>query len=363
MMNSDLFIDTDVQLHEFLDAIADEKLLALDTEFVREKTYYPKLCLIQIATPDWTVCIDMLAGMDLAPLFDRVLRPETAWVLHSARQDLEVLFLQDERSPSTLIDTQMAAALLGYAPQIGLQGLLMDELSVEVEKGHARTDWSRRPLPTAAVDYALDDVRHLLPLWQELDRRLRDLRRESWFASDCKNALAIPPITPPVALWSRLRGLRSMDASQQVAALALVNWRERLAQSLDRPRRWIMSDELLARIARTTPRDVDSLKAIPEMPPRLVDRSGKAIVAEIQNSEGEGDIELLERHLNQERPSKSALQRLQAKVQRRATELGIQSEVLATRKEMTELLIGRSSDRIDGSWRDSELQLLVAANA
>jgi ribonuclease D len=363
MMNSDLFIDTDVQLHEFLDAIADETLLALDTEFVREKTYYPKLCLIQIATPDWTVCVDTLAGMDLAPLFDRVLNPETTWVLHSARQDLEVMFLQDERSPGTLIDTQIAAALLGYAPQIGLQGLLMDELSIEVEKGHARTDWSRRPLPDAAVDYALDDVRYLLPLWLKLDQRLRELRRETWFESDCRNALAIPPITPPVALWSRLRGLRSMDANQQFAALALVSWRERLAQSLDRPRRWIMSDELLARIARTTPRDLDSLRAIPEMPPRLVDRAGIAIVEEIINFEGAGDIELLEQHLNQERPSKSALQRLQANVQRRADELGIQSEVLATRNEMTELLIGRSSDRIDGSWRDDELQLLVAANA
>ena len=99
------------------------------------------------------------------------------------------------------------------------------------------------------------------------------------------------------------------------------------------------------------------------MPPRLADRSGKAIVAEIKNSEGNGDVQLLEQHLNQERPSKSALQRLQAGVQQRAEELGIQSEVLATRKEMTEILIGRSSDRIDGSWRDDELQLLVAANA
>ena len=154
-----------------------------------------------------------------------------------------------------------------------------------------------------------------------------------------------------------------MDASQQFAALALVSWRERLAQSLDRPRRWIMSDELLARIARNAPGDIDALRAIPEMPPRLVDRSGKAIVAEIRDSQGTADVGLLEQHLSQERPSKSALQRLQAQVQRRADELGIQSEVLATRKEMTEILIGRSSERIDGSWRDGELQMLVAANA
>ncbi len=362
MTNSDLFIDTDSKLREFLDAIANEDVLALDTEFVREKTYFPKLCLIQIATPDLTVCVDMLADFDRAPLFDRALDPETAWILHSARQDLEVLFLQDERSPGTLIDTQIAAALLGYAPQIGLQGLLMDELGVEVEKGHARTDWSRRPLPEAAVDYALDDVRYLLPLWEKLDRRLRELRRADWFESDCNNALATPPIAPPVAIWSRLRGLRSMDENQQHAALALVGWRERLAQSLDRPRRWIMSDELLARIARTAPRDIDSLRAVREMPPRLVERSGKAIVAEIKTSRDTGDNGLLEQHLNQDRPSKSALQRLQAQVQRRADELGIHSEVLATRKEMTEMLIGRPSERIDGSWRDSELQTLVTSD-
>ncbi len=167
MIETDLFINTDRMLAEFLEETSAEPLLALDTEFVREKTYYPKLCLIQIATPVLTVCIDCLAPMNLAPLFTALFTNDRTWILHSARQDLEVMYLQDNRSPVNLIDTQIAAALLDYAPQIGLQALLAEELGVELEKEHTRADWSRRPLPDGALQYALDDVRYLLPLWRE----------------------------------------------------------------------------------------------------------------------------------------------------------------------------------------------------
>ncbi len=159
MADTNLFIDTDYKLTEFLAVIASEPRLALDTEFVRERTYYPKLCLIQIATPEVTACVDCIAELDLASLFDRLFDPGSAWVLHSARQDLEVLRLQDSRLPEELVDTQIAAGLIGHAPQIGLQALLANELEVNLSKEHTRTDWSRRPLPEAAVQYALDDVR------------------------------------------------------------------------------------------------------------------------------------------------------------------------------------------------------------
>ena len=166
-----------------------------------------------------------------------------------APKDLEVLFLVDQHTPGRLVDTQIAAALLGHPPQIGLQALLAEELGVHLKKEHTRTDWGRRPLPDDVVEYALDDVRYLMPLWQKLEERLTDLERMSWFESDCRNTLAIPPVTPPEELWARLRGLRSMSGTQQLAALSLIGWRERCAQKLDRPRRWIMSDDLLSRIA------------------------------------------------------------------------------------------------------------------
>ncbi len=359
MIETDLFIDTDRKLAEFLEETSAEPLLALDTEFVREKTYYPKLCLIQIATPVHTVCIDCLAPMNLAPLFTALFTNDRTWILHSARQDLEVMYLHDNRSPVNLIDTQIAAALLGYAPQIGLQALLAEALGVELEKEHTRADWSRRPLPDGALQYALDDVRYLLPLWRKLEQRLNELQRGQWLNSDCLVALGIPPLTPPVALWSRLRGLQSMDPLQQCAALAMVGWRERRAQSLDRPRRWIMSDELLTSIARRLPQDQESLQSIPEIPRRLADHSGGEILAELQNCGGTDQSALIEKHLPPERPDKIVLQALQEKVRVRAEELGIQSEVLATRKEMSEFLVGRPSDRISAGWRQKELESLL----
>ncbi|HJP34548.1 MAG TPA: HRDC domain-containing protein, partial [Gammaproteobacteria bacterium] len=205
-----------------------------------------------------------------------------------------------------------------------------------------------------------DDVHYLLPLWQKLEQQLNVLQRGTWFKSDCVTALAVPPITPPEALWARLRGLRSMQPQQQCAALALVGWRERYAQALDRPRRWIMSDELLLRIARTEPDSVASLKSVPEIPERLADRAGIEIISELRSCDGASQRSLLDTHLMTDRPDKSALQSLQERVQRRAEELGIQTEVLATRKEMSELLVGRPSERIDGGWRHSELQNLLA---
>ena len=359
MIETDLYIDTDTKLAAFLQETTAESALALDTEFVREKTYYPKLCLIQIATPVLTACIDCLAPMNLAPLFTELVTDDRTWILHSARQDLEVMYLQDDQSPVNLIDTQIAAALLGYAPQIGLQALLAEELGVELEKEHTRADWSRRPLPDGALQYALDDVRYLLPLWRNLEQRLDDLQRGQWLKSDCRVALDIPPLTPPLAVWGRLRGLQSMEPSQQCAALAMVGWRERCAQSRDRPRRWIMSDELLLRIARSLPQNQKSLQSIPDMPGRLADRFGREILSALQDCGGTDQSALMERHLNMERPDKIVLQALQERVRVRAGELGIQSEVLATRKEMSEFLVDRPSDRISAGWRQTELESLL----
>ena len=151
-----------------------------------------------------------------------------------------------------------------------------------------------------------------------------------------------------------------MGPPHQCAALALVSWRERYAQTLDRPRRWIMSDELLLRIARTLPEDLESLKSIAEMPSRLADRSGHDILSELQDSDGVDQRALIDTYLTLERPDKNELQAFQERVRGRADELGIRTEVLATRKEIGEILVGRPSGRVDEGWRQLELQSLLA---
>lgn len=357
MTDSEPLVDDAQALADLVDAIADAPLVALDTEFVREQTYYPRLCLIQVATPDRLACVDCVAGLDLKPLFSALLAPGRAWLLHSARQDLEAMQRLMFRLPSRLIDTQIAAALLGRTPQIGLQDLVAEELNVRLDKGFTRTNWARRPLPAGALQYALDDVRHLFALWGVLRNGLKDLNRLEWLEEDCRTALETPVLTPPTALWSRLRGVRALDTGTRCAALALVEWRERCAQRLNRPRRWLCSDELLVRIARTMPRRPEDLSGIPELPKRFARRFGDEIVSAIAGSETERNLRLVDvrRAPIQERQFKG----LREGAQQRARKLKIDPQVLATRQELLDLLRGTPSGRIAGGWRRDQLKGLV----
>ncbi len=352
-MGTDLFIDSDSSLAELISSISVEPIISLDTEFMRESTYYPKLCLIQIATPNLAACVDCLADLDLSPLFKLLLEKDKSWVLHSARQDLEVIDQYAKGLPSRLIDTQIAAALLGHMPQIGLQDIVQKRLNIELDKSLSRTNWTKRPLATPAVKYALDDVHHLLKLWDTLYSELEKHDRISWFEEDCQQALSAPLVTPALTLWERLKGLSSLEASSQSVALSLVEWREECAQELDRPRRWILSDELIIRTASRPPTTHKELAAIADMPPKLIKRFGDKILAATTNKNID-QITLVKKRLHKPRPDKNSLKQLQNLTAQRAHKLGIQPEVLATRKELIDLLFGKPSDRIANGWRQHE---------
>ena len=357
MTDSEPIVDDAQSLADLVDAITDAPLVALDTEFVREQTYYPRLCLIQVATPDCLACVDCLADMDLKPLFSALLAPGRTWLLHSVRQDLEAMQRLMVRLPSRLIDTQIAAALLGKTPQVGLQDLLKEELSVRLDKGFTRTNWARRPLPTGALQYALDDVRHLFALWGVLQRGLKDLNRLDWLEEDCRTALDTPVLTPPTALWSRLRGVRALNARTRCAALALVEWRESCAQRLNRPRRWLCSDQLLVRIAKTMPNRPDDLSGIPELPKRFARRFGEEIVSAIAVSKTEKNLRLV--NVQRAPIQESQFKRLRDGARQRAGKLNIDPQVLATRQELLDLLREKPSGRITEGWRRDQLKGLV----
>ena len=357
MTDTERLVDDEPSLAALVDVIAAEPLIALDTEFVRERTYYPRLCLIQVAAPQRAACIDCLAGMDLEPLFAALLAPGRTCLLHSARQDLEVIRQHTARPPPRLIDTQIAAALLGYAPQIGLQTLLGEVLNVKLDKAFTRADWAARPLPEGAARYALDDVRYLPDLWRVLRSKLEGRGRLAWLEEDCRTELNLPIPTPASTLWSRLQGIGSMDPGVQCAALALVEWRERCAQRSDRPRSWICSDRLLLRVARALPRRREDLAGIAEMPPRLAHRFGGEILSAIAVSDS-----VENRRLVRERPARpdnGGLKQLRDRAKRRAHDLDIEPQVLATRRELGELLMGMPQGRIAAGWRWNELKGLV----
>jgi ribonuclease D len=353
------WIDDDATLARLVAALSSTSIAAIDTEFVREKTYYPQLCLIQVATADEVACIDCLAPLDLAPLYAEIFRPSFTWVLHSARQDLEVVWQRANRMPPQLIDTQVAAALLGYPPQVGLEGLLQRTLGVELGESFARTDWSRRPLPEAPLRYALDDVRYLLPAWQRLEADLDKLGRGEWLREDCERILAERPVADATAVWSRLKGVHGLSFPSQCAALALVRWREAAAQRSDRPRRWLLADEVLIAIAAALPRDAAALGAFVQ--PKFVARNASTVLAAIAASSDPAVQEEVRANAAQPAPDRHAVKSLQEQVRQRAAALQLEPEVLATRRDLVGVALGQPPPHLRVGWRARELAGLSAA--
>ena len=355
------WIDNDAALARLVAALEHTSIAAIDTEFVREKTYYPQLCLIQVGTSDQVACVDCLADLDLTPLHERLFAPGFTWVLHSARQDLEVVFRLAGRMPPRLIDTQVAAALTGYPPQAGLEALLRRTLGVELGESFARTDWSRRPLPEAALRYALDDVRHLLGAWERLDAELARLGRREWLREESERMLAEHPVADATAVWSRLKGAHGLPFASQCAALALVRWRETAAQRSDRPRRWLLADEALVAIAAALPRDANALAALAES--KFIARSTPAILAAI---ESRNDAELqaeVRANAMQAMPDKTLVKSLQERVRQHATALGIEPEILATKRDLIGVALNDPPFHLRTGWRATELAPILERTA
>jgi ribonuclease D len=347
----ELYVDEPATLDAFLDELTDARTIGVDTEFVREKTYYPQLCLTQIATPTTIACIDCLAGFNLEALFERLLSRETGWILHSSRQDLEVVHQHAASLPNYLIDTQIAAGLVGFPPQIGLQELVSETLGITLKKDYTRTDWSRRPLPAAAIEYARDDVRSLHALWDVLAEKLEALGRSAWVEQDCATLTAQSPLPSAEQIWLRMRGVRGLSAEPAAAALALVGWREARAQTRDRPRRWILSDEHLLAIAKRYPLSIDALRRVPDLPNRLVERQGREIVAAVRSAEDAPILERASAVVREEPPNKRQVKLLQDAAKSIADRLGVYAEVVATKQELVDLLMDRVPIRFASTWR------------
>lgn len=352
------WIDDASGLERLVTALSSASRAAVDTEFVRESTYYPQLCLIQIATAEQVACVDVLAALDLEPLFAQLFRPDFTWVLHSARQDLEVVYQRTRRMPPRLVDTQVAAALLGFAPQIGLEDLLERTLGVTLGESFARTDWSRRPLPEAPLRYALDDVRYMLAACDRLDAELARLGRTDWVREDCERLLAERPVADATAVWSRLKGVHALPFASQCAALALVRWRETAAQRSDRPRRWLLADDALIAIAAALPRDADELGRL--APGKFMVRNAGAVLAAIASRDDTALQAEVRANAAGPAPDKHAVKTLQEQVRQRASALGIEPAILATRRDLAACALGNPPPHLRNGWRARQLAALLS---
>lgn len=326
--------------------------LALDTEFVRERTYFPRLCLVQVATAGGIALIDALELGNEAPLAVPLLDPARVKQVHAARQDIEALLPLTGRPLAPVFDTQQAAALLGFPAQVGYAELVRQLLGVELAKGHARTDWARRPLSPEQLAYAADDVRYLPELVTVLEDRLEAAGRRAWMVEESAQLgdISLYRVEPAEA-WRRLKGLERLDPEAFAAARALARWREQRAMDRDLPRGWVLPDVAIYDLAQSRPRTREALFAIASVPRGTAARAGDEILAAIHDSRDaqpvEGPEELSRPGPAQVRQMKSLQQRLQAI----AAELGIQPEILATRRELAALIRGTRELPVLSGWR------------
>lgn len=346
-------VTTPTDLAELAARLDSLQCLGLDTEFLRERTYRAELCLVQLSSPSDAWCVDPLALADLTPLARALSAPGTVKVMHASRQDLEVLF-PAVGLVQPVFDTQIAAALTGLPAQIGYADLVRRLLGQELAKSHTRTDWSRRPLSPEQIDYALDDVRYLLPLKSHLEEQLDKLNRRQWLTEELAE-LADPRAiaTEPERAYLRIKGLRGLDPGRARLARALGAWRERRAVERNRPRGWILEDSALREIVARVPRSADALASIPDLPPNLIKHCGEELLECVRAAEIPDPPPTLATRQRPD-PAKAALLRsLGALNQAIAGELGLSPEVLATRRDLEQLVDGRRDVAILRGWRRS----------
>lgn len=350
------YIDTPEQLEALCNQLADAAWVAVDTEFLREKTYYPQFCLMQLATPAWVACVDPLALPSLDKLFGALFRPDLLKIFHSARQDLEIFYLLSGKLPSPLFDTQLAAPLLGFQENPGYGMLVSSFLNVNLTKAHTRTDWSQRPLSEEQLRYAADDVIYLGQIYQIMHRHLQELGRADWLNEDFAQLARVESYQAlPKDAWLKIRGKNKLTGKQLSVLQALAEWRERTAQQENRPRNWLLRDDLLIDVAKLQPENIDALYKIRGMNERVAKRYGTALCQLIGKAKQQTPIKLndTEKLPKLTQQQEAILDILTAIVRLRAEENAMNPVSLAARKDLELLLANRPDSLLLHGWRYS----------
>ncbi len=332
---------TDAELADAAARWREVPALALDTEFVRERTFYARLGLVQICDGRATYLVDPLPLRSFEPLAAILADPRVRKITHSASEDVEVLWHATHAVPGPLFDTQIAAGLAGLPPGLGYQKLVRAVIGVELFKGETRTDWLRRPLSPAQLHYAVEDVTCLLASYHVLCERLVELGRLEWALEDGAELLATERFTPrPLESWQRFRGAGRLKPRQLAALQALAAWRDEQARRRDLPRSFVIKDDVLMAIASRMPADAVELGKIPGFDARQAARDGAALAAILEETAALPESSLpVPPPPPPATPEARALERaLREVAQRRAADLGVAPEVLVTRRPIEALV-------------------------
>lgn len=354
MTDNFLVIDQPSALVDFCDRIKAAPWLAVDTEFEREKTYYPEICLLQVATRDLAAVIDPIAISDLGPILDLIYDPGIIKVFHSARQDLEIFYNMKGSVPAPLFDTQVAAPLLGHPEQAGYATLVKAFEGVELSKSHTRTDWKRRPLKPGQLRYAVDDVIYLARIYEKIIDKLTQMNRLNWLDKDFK-AMTDPSIYAPETdqVWIRIRSANRLKGKKLSVLQALAKWREETARLDNCPRNWLMRDDAIIDIANQLPEQKRDLFAIKGLHDRVASQYGSAllqIIADAQHLEPQPLPNYIRRKpmtLDQE----MLMDLMMVIIRKRAQENDLNAALLAPHKEL-ECLVKNENSLLLTGWRE-----------
>jgi ribonuclease D len=334
-------VDNNRALAGFLDELSAAPYLALDTEFLRDQTYYPKLCLIQVAAPGVEGIIDPLAdGLDLSPFYDLLKRPDIVKVLHAARQDIEIFYLQGGVLPDPLFDTQVAAMVCGFGDAASYETLARKLAEAEIDKSARFTDWSRRPLSARQLEYALADVTHLRVIYEKLSAYLDRTGRRGWVEEEIA-ALKDPKLyrLDPELAWKRLKP-RTTNKRFLAMLASLAAWREKEAQTRNIPRGRVLKDEALTEIAAHPPETAEALDRIRAVPKGFANsRLGKSLMEAVEAGRNalppDGAAQAPQRRRRE--PSPAAIDLLKTLLRLRAEAANVAPRLIANAEDIEKL--------------------------
>jgi len=349
-------ITTTDELAGYCKSLADAEYIAVDTEFMRERTYWPKLCVAQVAGPQEAAAIDALAeGMDLAPLDELMANPRVLKVFHAARQDLEIFYLRMNKVPGPLFDTQVAAMVCGHGEAASYESLATKLAKARIDKSSRFTDWSRRPLSERQITYAISDVTHLRVVYESLRRQLEKSGRLPWINEEM--AVLNDPGTyraDPEHAWRRLkpRGAspRLLGTLKEVAA-----WRERTAQRIDIPRQRLLRDEQLLEIASHAPKTIEELALTRGLGRGFAEGwQGREIMEAIEKARSlpEAQLPTREKAPEQLRSPGAVVDLLRTLLRLKAEQAGVAARLVASADEIDRLAAGKRDVHVLHGWRN-----------
>ena len=340
-------------LHCLSEKLSSVDWIGIDTEFLREKTYYPLLCLVQVHSEIGEWSIDTVKIDDLSSFADIIGNPAITKIFHSCRQDFEALNQRISTPVRNLYDTQLAASFIGCRDQISYAALVSDVTGVELEKTQTRTDWSARPLSDSQISYAIEDVRYLDRIRQYMNQQLQSLGRLDWYQQECQRILDNPDyVIDPAQAWRRLKGAAKIPVGNQPIARELAIWREQRAQKRDRPREWIVPTRAIIQIATVKPDNLESLSRIDGMTHGMVRNAGQEILNILNKHPTETSTETIwSDYQPLDREQKSRCKIAMKRLRQIAEQQQISLSLLANRSDIESFILDNRIINLMQGWR------------